>query len=231
MLLFYINSILMFYPKICFRKQVTINQTDLSGRKAKNIVKVRSLFADLDDAPLTPVLDATLSPHMIVESSKEKYHAYWLVNDCPLDRFSDFQRAIADKFNSDPKVCDLPRVMRLPAFYHCKFDPFPTTIIDLNWNEPYSIKEVEAGLDLDLRRGQKRLSSSNAALFDGSYVIGAYEGERNNTLFKIVCAIRGRGESWDYAYEQAMRFAASCNPTLPADEAHDVLQNVWLNYF
>ena len=40
---------------------VTINETDLSGRKARNIVRVRALFADLDGAPLTN-LGTSLSP-------------------------------------------------------------------------------------------------------------------------------------------------------------------------
>jgi len=40
MLLFYINSILMFYPKICFRKQVLFN----SAYKRKLIINLQPVY-------------------------------------------------------------------------------------------------------------------------------------------------------------------------------------------
>lgn len=97
-------------------------------RTESNVIAVRSLFADLDGAPLAPVLKA-LRPDIVIESSPERYHAYWLTSDCPLDEFKLRQQQIAQKFNSDPKVCDLPRVMRLPGFWHQKDTPFVTRII------------------------------------------------------------------------------------------------------
>ena len=36
---------------------VTVNQTDLKGRKEANIVKVRALFVDLDGSPIQPIKD------------------------------------------------------------------------------------------------------------------------------------------------------------------------------
>lgn len=56
---------------------VTINQTDLKGRKAKNVVAVRAIFVDLDGAPIEPVLEHNCEPHIIVESSEGRWHAYW----------------------------------------------------------------------------------------------------------------------------------------------------------
>lgn len=97
-------------------------------RTAKNVVAVRAVFADLDGAPLAPVLKA-LPPNIVIESSPERYHAYWLTNDCPLEEFPQRQKQIAFKFSSDPKVCDLPRVMRLPGFFHQKDTPFMTRIL------------------------------------------------------------------------------------------------------
>lgn len=97
-------------------------------RTAANLIRVRALFADLDGAPLEPVLQ-DLHPDIIVESSPRKWHAYFLTSDCALDAFKLRQQQIAAKFNSDPKVCDLPRVMRLPGFWHQKSTPFMTRII------------------------------------------------------------------------------------------------------
>lgn len=114
---------------------VMVNQGDgvvhpgsTTCRTAANVVKIRTLFADLDGAPLQPLLDC-LHPDIIIESSNGKWHAYYLTDDCPLDQFKLRQQQIAAKFNSDPKVCDLPRVMRLPGFFHQKDTPFMTRIV------------------------------------------------------------------------------------------------------
>ena len=44
---------------------VTVNQTNLKGRKANDIEKVRAAFVDLDGRPLEPVLEHPLKPHAL----------------------------------------------------------------------------------------------------------------------------------------------------------------------
>jgi len=105
-----------------------IHPGDKTCRTAKNVVAVRAVFADLDGSPLDPVLKA-LPPDIVIESSPDRFHTYWVTNDCPLAEFPQRQKQIALKFSSDPKVCDLPRVMRLPGFFHQKGTPFMTRII------------------------------------------------------------------------------------------------------
>jgi len=109
---------------------VMINQGDLKGRAARNVIRVRALFVDSDSGPIQPLLDAAIAPHIAVESSPGKGHGYFLVNDCPLDKFKERQHALAARFNGDRAVCDLPRVMRLPGFFHLKNAvPFQTRLI------------------------------------------------------------------------------------------------------
>jgi hypothetical protein len=52
---------------------VTVNRTDLKGRKKENIIGIRAVFqeADRSDVPLLP-----FAPHLSVESSPGKYHRY-----------------------------------------------------------------------------------------------------------------------------------------------------------
>ncbi len=103
---------------------VTVNKTDLCGREAKNITKVRAVFVDLDGAPLGPILLAPLEPHIIIETSSQRYHAYWLVEGIKLEDFTRIQKALITRFQGDTAVHDLPRVMRLPGFYTKKETPF-----------------------------------------------------------------------------------------------------------
>lgn len=108
---------------------VTINRTDLQGRKAENVVAVRAFFVDLDGAPLEPVLAAPVPPDIVVESSPGRYHAYWKVAGIALEQFKPTQQALAARFGSDVSVCDLPRVLRLPGFWHRKGKAFMTRIL------------------------------------------------------------------------------------------------------
>ncbi|MDZ4251491.1 MAG: DNA-primase RepB domain-containing protein [Sulfuritalea sp.] len=108
---------------------VTINQTDGTGRATANIIRVRSLFVDLDGAPIEPVMAHVMPPSIVIESSPNRYHAYWLTDDCALDQFKPAQQRLIQQFNGDKSVCDLPRVMRLPGFIHQKAEPFMTRII------------------------------------------------------------------------------------------------------
>lgn len=91
-------------------------------RNKASVIAVRALWIDLDGSPLEPVL-AAYPPDIVVETSPGKWHAYWLTRDCPVEEFCSLQSQIAQKYGGDPKVADLPRVMRLPGFWHQKGVP------------------------------------------------------------------------------------------------------------
>ena len=59
----------------------------------------------------------------MVATSADKWHAYWLVDVFEKFEFTNLQKAIIQKFAGDKAVHDLPRVMRLPGFYHQKGEP------------------------------------------------------------------------------------------------------------
>jgi hypothetical protein len=124
----------------------TVNAMDGKGRTSKNTVRVRGAFVDLDGAPLEPVLAGPLVPHIVVESGGPgRHHAYWLLSDCPIHQFTPIQRALAERFGGDRAVCDLPRVMRLPGFYHLKGDPRLTRLLPLGTDAaPYGTAEFMA---------------------------------------------------------------------------------------
>jgi hypothetical protein len=96
---------------------VTINETDLKGRKTGNMQRVRAVWqeADRGDEPTLPC-----EPHIKVESSPGKYHQYILTDTDQLDEFAAVQLRMVDDYGSDPNAKDLSRVLRLPGFYHQK---------------------------------------------------------------------------------------------------------------
>ena len=109
-----------------------------------DISRIRAVFADLDGAPLEPVERCGLEPHVIVETSPGKYHAYWIVRDLPVTEFRGVQRRIAERFNSDTQVKNPSRVMRLPGFIHQKAEPFRSRIIRENGGQPYDAMTILA---------------------------------------------------------------------------------------
>lgn len=128
---------------------VMVNAGDGKGRSAKNVVKVRAFFIDLDGSPWEPAA-AALKPHMRIESSPGRWHLYWLVEDCSLDQFKAIQQAIAQRFDGDKVCCDLPRVLRVPGFYHVKTEPVMTLLIEDNKFPRYTTQQVIDGLGLEL---------------------------------------------------------------------------------
>jgi len=211
----------------------TVNQTDLQGRTTKNITKVRSVFIDLDGAPLPDKFD--LQPNIILNTSPNKYHCYWLVDDMPIESFTLYQQALAAKFNSDPVVKDLPRVMRIAGFFHNKSKPYPIKIVKAtSIDTPYKMAEIRDGLGL--QRPQKPVIRSDykPSMYQGKYSgtlrYGVGEGDRHAALVKMLIAIRMRGESEDYARDEALKFANACNPPEDHNEVLFQVKDIWSRY-
>lgn len=127
---------------------VTVNETDGKGRKAENITRVRAFFLDLDGSPLEPVTEWE-PPHIVCETSPGRWHAYYLVKDCPLADFRAVQKDLIKTFGGDDCIHDLPRVMRLPGFYHQKGDPYMVRMIETGaFPPPFSAVEFQLNLEL-----------------------------------------------------------------------------------
>jgi len=151
---------------------VMVNAGDGEGRKRANVRAVRALFVDLDGAPLDPVLNGPIAPHMVTETSPGRWHAFWLVDDVPLESFSHLQEQLAKMFDADRSVKDLCRVMRVPGFFHNKQQPYESRIVHLDDSPAIPVQEfVDA--------------------FGISPLIAV--GERNTYLFKSTAGLKHGG--------------------------------------
>lgn len=124
---------------------LTVNAVDGDRRKAEKVTRVRALFADFDGVELPTVWD--IEPSVLVNTSPAKFHAYWLIDgDFPREEFPDAQRAIAARYGTDPVINDLPRVMRLPGFWHQKGEPYLVRIIEAS-GARYSVETLREWID------------------------------------------------------------------------------------
>lgn len=119
---------------------VMVNAGDGKGRAAQNVQRIWALFIDTDGAPYPA--DLPLEPHLVVQSSPGRWHLYWRVDGVLLDSFSILQKALAEHYGTDPSVNDLPRVMRLPGFYHRKAEPVLVKLLEANDAPPYSPEKI-----------------------------------------------------------------------------------------
>lgn len=178
----------------------TVNQTDGRGRQESNITRVQALFADFDIVDHDRQFDYFLPPSYVVESSPGKHHAYWVLSDeLPLHLFKQYQTALAEFLESDPKVCDLPRVMRVPGFIHSKQEPFTVREI-ISSDRTYTAAELKHWLwiDDDIATGLRSHSPVDPIVYVKDCPDAAArfqelildlslvgEGERNNTLNRV----------------------------------------------
>jgi len=209
---------------------VMVNRGDGLGRKAENVTTIRALFVDLDGAPLEPVLACGLDPHIVIESSPARYHAYWLADDCQLDRFTPLQAAIAAKFNGDRVVKDLPRVMRLPGFWHQKGEPFQTRIINQNPVAPYAVADLIERLEMNAHPTAQTagITTPQTLTFDRKNAIAGFaQGNRDDSLFRYACSLRGRGVEKEEARLLVQAAAANCLPAMPEPDATNCLDSAW----
>jgi hypothetical protein len=97
-------------------------------RTKESIASVRHLYLDIDsdgDARLSSIQasDSVPTPSAIVQTSHGKFQVLWRVDgfDCELQETTLKQLAIA--FGGDPACTDRNRVLRIPGFLNCKYDP------------------------------------------------------------------------------------------------------------
>lgn len=170
---------------------ITVNETDLKGRKAENVTRIRAVFVDLDGAPLPPVLKKPL-PHIVVESSPKRWHAYWRVNGMPLDakEYREVQRQLVRKFKSDPAIVDLPRVLRLPGFVHQKGKPFNVRIHKVFNGKPFKAAVFAVKKSKQEETAAKRSTTREPAdLIIVNIALDLIPSDDYKTWFEIGCAI------------------------------------------
>ncbi|TBR58997.1 hypothetical protein B4U84_24355 [Westiellopsis prolifica IICB1] len=127
---------------------VTVNETSGNTRKAEDVVSVRACFIDCDKQ--LPKDSYHLDPTMIVRTSGKRGHAYWVFDtpDKNVTQFKDAQKKLIEHYASDKAVHDLPRVMRIPGFYHMKYIPTLVELVRIDPKCKYkNITEVVAGVN------------------------------------------------------------------------------------
>jgi len=194
---------------------VMINPGDGKGRKNENVMDVSHLFVDLDGAPLDPLLNCGAPPHIITESSPNRYQAFWHVIDCSRKQFTPYQRALARKYQGDPAVCDLCRVMRVPGFFHQKKSPFLSRIQKVSRLKPWTVSVLRKLLCLEFNGDSHIVKTSLQASASEIFC----EGQRHRRMLTVMARLRNAGLIGEALFRAAMDANNDrCAPPLPEGE-------------
>jgi hypothetical protein len=100
-----------------------------SRKRTKNcIAEVRHLYLDIDvdgDDRVAALMEseAVPVPNAILSTSPDKYQVLWRVEGFDFDQQENTLKLLAIAFGGDSACTDRNRVLRVPGFRNCKYDP------------------------------------------------------------------------------------------------------------
>ena len=103
-------------------------RSDARRRTKECIASVRHLYLDLDTDGETRLSalrasDAVPQPNAVLSTSPGKYQILWRVEGFSLEQQESALKLLAVTFGGDPACTDCNRVLRLPGFLNCKYEP------------------------------------------------------------------------------------------------------------
>jgi len=106
-----------------------------SRKRTKDcIAEVRHLYLDIDvdgDERIAALMEseAVPAPTVILSTSPDKYQVLWRVEGFDFDHQENTLKLLAIAFGGDSACTDRNRVLRVPEFRNCKYDPaHPVTV-------------------------------------------------------------------------------------------------------
>jgi predicted transcriptional regulator len=172
------------------------------------------LFADYDHMGPLDALERlgekNLPNPSIIIGTGGGVHLYWVLNKRAGKEAVKVIRAISAATNSDPRVAEIARVMRLPGTMNVKQNPVPCFVYEMN-NNTYDLEDFYKILDIPeveetgiKEHKSKRVKEDYAGIYIERPCIkamlqGVGAGQRNFALGRIVKYLQIKGKSKDEA--------------------------------
>lgn len=191
----------------------------------------RCVFCDIDNTTIDDALhrikEADLPWPTVIVNSGHGVHLYWRLDEptTDLQQWSMIQKQLAKLLDADPKVCDAPRIMRLPGSVNHKSEPVPCALIECVPERSYPLDDITGALPEE-SPVQGNLSDPTGIPADAvDTTIPA--GRRNGTLTRYAGYLRrgGFSEGAILAALQAMN-ADQCRPPLDDAEVQRIAASV-----
>lgn len=188
-----------------------INQSGNGSRKKEDITRCRAIWVEDDEERAKPRVDFPIDPSIIVESSPNKFHYYWLTSTVDTETWDQVMKTMVTEHGCDKNARDISRVMRLPGFNHrkkLKADPFICRIVESN-GKRYKWFEIKKHFP-PLKKSEKKESKSDDEFAD----------------FDLAKAIKDIQESNNYHGSLASMSMSLSNRNMGRDEQYVLLKAV-----
>jgi hypothetical protein len=134
-----------------------------SRKRTKDcIAEVRHLYLDIDvdgDNRITALMEseAVPVPSVILSTSPDKYQVLWKVEGFDFDQQENTLKLLAIAFGGDSACTDRNRVLRVPGFRNCKYDPAQPVTVEYPIDSIYRPEDFQ--LDDELLDSARSLCS------------------------------------------------------------------------
>src|ERR1700728_1427557 len=177
-------------------------RSDSRKRTKECIAAVRHLYLDLDtdgETRLSSIRasDAVPPPNAVLSTSLGKYQILWRVDGFTFEQQESALKLLAVTFGGDPACTDCNRVLRLPGFLNCKYDPaHPVTVEypgDSTWScDAFRLDNLAADAFLLPRAITARKHSSNLTNSEHSWAWVLHELGRGKDAVKLTRKLASR---------------------------------------
>lgn len=206
-----------------------VNELDKSldptkQRTNKMVTRCRAVWLDDDSGGgLRDLKDFPIKPNLIVNSSENKYHYYWLTSTTEFEEWESMMDAIQFRYMGDKGAKDLARVLRLPGFNHHKAEPYMVTH-DVIREKPYSWDAIKTAFppmsdEEKVEAGKKKVKDK-----DG-------EDVEYNTDFDMKTVIEEMFTAKDYHHSMVRIALSFANKGLDRESIAAVLRGLMLQAY
>jgi hypothetical protein len=177
-------------------------RSDSRKRTKECIASVRHLYLDLDTDGETRLAslrasDAVPPPNAVLSTSLGKYQILWRVGGFTVEQQESALKLLAVTFGGDPACTDCNRVLRLPGFLNCKYDPACRVTIEYpgnsTWNsDDFRLDILAADAMLSSRTFAARKRSSNHTNSEHDWAWVLHELARGKDAAKLTRKLASR---------------------------------------
>lgn len=214
---------------------ITVNETDVAGRRKENISSLRAWWADLDGAAAQGIfqIEASPMPPSLVVRSGHGVHLYWSTEQSLTCAGDDArQRAHEEElkcirlafapYGADPAVCEVARVMRLPGFFNRKREPHQ--LVELLHSSPVRYTQGQVQAAFPMANEPKKSPPMR-----GNPTVRCGETLRRARAYLEVLARETPAIAGSHGHSTTLQVAikVACGFDLAEDEAIPLLQEVY----
>ena len=203
------------------------NPRKRKGSSNTDVLHGNCLFVDFDNVSVDyarKIISSGSLPLPTVElMSGHGVHFYWRLEEPieDMETWSSYMRGLIAVCESDPKVKDPARIMRLPAFLNVKYEPHTECkILAIRENAHYSLDDMPVekieSIAPSPTATPREIETGEAEPHPATlYFIthGAPSGERNSRLFTCACDLSGRGYTEQQCIDMLLRPAMNSGLT------------------